>query len=219
MRSVCRQALKLPDSLPVSPELRGKNWVQGLVGEGSWGEAQGPCLCSPARSPEGFLQGPWHLRRGPEAWGGATAEARGPPQPAPGGKDPWETCSRGAPSAHVLTCRSPSPAGCVPQSTCCSHSPRRMSSCKGQCLAGWRGAGAPCHSAWFPRALLVPPRASWLADHIAGGGGGNESECSHSLTGAQSSCCHLAHSLVPPVTSRWPRGWGLGPWEAAVRHE
>lgn len=202
MRSVCRQALKLSDSLPVPPELRGKNWVQGLFGEGFWGEAQGPCLYSPAWSPEGFLQGPRHLRRGPEAWGGATAEARGPPQPAPGGKDPWETCRWGHPlPTCFLPVRSPSPAGCVPQSTCCSHSPCRRSSCKGQCLAGRRGAGAPCHPAWFPRALLAPPRALWLADHTGGGSGGN------------------AHSLVPPVTSRWPRGWGLGPWEAAVRRE
>lgn len=35
MPSVYRcQALKLPDSFSVFPELRGKNWVQGLVGEG-----------------------------------------------------------------------------------------------------------------------------------------------------------------------------------------
>lgn len=41
----------------------------------------------PFHSPEGFQQRPGHLRRGPEAQCGARAEARGPPQPAPGGEE------------------------------------------------------------------------------------------------------------------------------------
>lgn len=38
-------------------------------------------------SPEGFCQGPWQFRRGPKVWSRSRAEARGPPQCAPGGED------------------------------------------------------------------------------------------------------------------------------------
>lgn len=65
---------------------------------------------------------------------------------------------------------------------------------------------------------LVPPRASWMAEHIEGGGGGSEFECYHRPAGAQSSCCHLAHSWSH-LTLHNVLGWGAGPWEAVVRHE
>lgn len=133
MPSVYRcQALKLPDSFSVFPELRGKNWVQGLVGEGERhrgadfvphpnrqkdsakdpgisGEASRPVL-EPELRPEGRSSLRLGVRTG-------RRPAVGVPPPV-----------RFSPICSLST------AGCVPQSTCCYHDPFRSSSCKGQCL-------------------------------------------------------------------------------------
>ena len=117
----------------------------------------------------------------------------------------------GGPSAYaLLTCSPALPAGCVPQSTCGYHGPCRKSSCKGWCLAGWNGVGHQAILLGFQGPSWSLP-ASWPADHVVGGSGGDEFACCHRFTGAQSSRCHPACSLVLPATS--------GPWEDGVRHE
>lgn len=192
-----------------------RTWCRGWLGKGS-GERHRDLDFVP--KPEGVCQGPWHLRRGPTTWGGTGAEAGGPTQPAPGGEDLWETCSWG-PSAHArLTCSLTLPCRlCSPEHLLLLQ-PLQKVLLQRLVPRGVERSRGTSHSAGFPRTLLVPPHASRPTDHVVGGSGGNEFECCHGLTGAQSSCCHLAHSLVLPNTSGG-LGWGAGPWEAVVRCE
>lgn len=181
MLSVCRhQAFKLPDSLPVLPELRGKNGCGAGQGRPP-GKDTGAALMLPlCRSPEGFRQRCGHLRRG------AGAEAGGPPQPAAGGEHRlearggvggaglgWAGLGPTLPlcSAHLFA---PSPAGRVPQDACCHHTPCRKSPCKGQCPAG-RGGGTKPFCQVYELPLGVPRTPHPVpADHDGNGDGGTE---------------------------------------------
>lgn len=170
MPSVCRhQALKLPDSLPVLPELRGKNGCGAGWGRVP-GEDTGTLTLPPSHSPEGFHQGPRCLRRGPEAWAGARAEARGPPQPAPGGEDRQETHSWGAwapPSACAwLTCLLALPCRvCSPERLLLLHPLQKVLLQRSVPSGAERGHQAILPGfqgpAWVPRTCVLAGRLQW----------------------------------------------------------